>query len=95
VHDHPLRVGLSMDAKVDVADTSGGVLAAATQHPARAQTSVFDRGSDQAEAEVQKIIAANLGRRVGDAAHPATAAAAGARGAAPTIARTASSNAAR
>jgi membrane fusion protein (multidrug efflux system) len=87
VREHPLRVGLSMDAKVDVADTSGRVLAAQTERPARAQTSVFDRGNDEADVEVQKIIAANLGRRVGDArpAAPATA-----RGAAPTIARTAS-----
>jgi len=87
VHEHPLRVGLSMDARVDVANTSGRVLAAATERPARAQTSVFDRGNDQADAEVQKIIAANLGRRLGEAhsAAPATA-----RSAAPTIARTAS-----
>nr|HET7860008.1 HlyD family efflux transporter periplasmic adaptor subunit [Caldimonas sp.] len=87
VHEHPLRIGLSMDAKVDVADTSGRVLAAATERPARAQTSVFDRGNEQADAEVQKIIAANLGRRVGEArpAAPATA-----RSAAPAIARTAS-----
>jgi len=87
VREHPLRVGLSMDAKVDVADTSGRVLAAQTERPARAQTRVFDRGNDEADVEVQKIIAANLGRRVGDA-RPATPATA--RGAAPTIARTAS-----
>ena len=89
VREHPLRVGLSMDAKVDVADTSGRVLAAQTQRPARAQTTVFDRGNEQADAEVQKIIAANLGRRVGDA-HPAATPPATARSAAPSIARTAS-----
>ena len=89
VREHPLRVGLSMDAKVDVSDTSGRVLAAQTQRPARAQTSVFDRGNDQADVEVQKIIAANLGRRVGDA-HPAATPPATARSAAPAIAQTAS-----
>ena len=89
VREHPLRVGRSMDAKVAVADTSGRVLAAQTQRPARAQTSVFDRGNEQADAEVKKIIAANLGRRVGDA-QPAATAPATARSAAPAIARTAS-----
>jgi membrane fusion protein (multidrug efflux system) len=83
VQEHPLRVGLSMDAKVDVSNTEGRVLAGATQRPARAQTSVFERGNEQADVEVQKIIAANLGRRVADA-RPAT----GGRVAAPTVAQT-------
>ena len=46
VAEHPLRVGLSMDAKVDVSNTDGRVLADVAQRPARAQTSVFDRGND-------------------------------------------------
>ncbi len=62
VEANPLRVGLSMDARVDVAQTGGKVLADARQGPARAQTSVFDRGNELADAEVKKIIAANLGR---------------------------------
>jgi membrane fusion protein (multidrug efflux system) len=67
VAGHPLRVGLSMDAKVDVSKTEGRVLADLSQHPARTQTSVFDHGNDQADVEVKKIIAANLGRRISGA----------------------------
>ena len=59
---HPLRVGLSMDVKVDVSDEKGEVLASPTQHPSRAQTSVFDHSNEQADLEVKKIISANLGR---------------------------------
>ena len=65
VQAHPLRVGLSMDVKVDVSHAEGRVLADASQRPARTQTTIFDRGNEQADAEVKKIIAANLGRRVG------------------------------
>jgi membrane fusion protein (multidrug efflux system) len=86
VVEHPLRVGLSMDAKVDVSKTDGRVLADVTQRPARAQTSVFDRGNEQADAEVKKIIAANLGRRVGADSRAPTAARAPAA-AAPTLAQ--------
>jgi len=82
---HPLRVGLSMDAKVDVSKTNGRVLADVTQRPARAQTSVFDHGNEQADAEVKKIIAANLGRRVGADTRAQTAARA--PSAAPTLAQ--------
>ena len=67
VQEHPLRVGLSMDVRVDVAKTDGRVLADVSQRPARTQTSVFERGNEQADAEVKKIIAANLGRSVSDA----------------------------
>jgi membrane fusion protein (multidrug efflux system) len=93
VAEHPLRVGLSMDAKVDVHDTEGRVLASAAQRPARAQTSVFDRGNDQADAEVKKIIAANLGRRVSATSDSRPLAAA--RPAASTLAQSPASVAAR
>ena len=85
VVEHPLRVGLSMDATVDVSRTDGRVLADVAQRPARAQTSVFDQGNEQADAEVRKIIAANLGRRVGADTRAPTAARA--PGAAPTLAQ--------
>ena len=100
VREHPLRVGLSMDAKVDVSNTQGRVLASQSERPARAQTTVFERGSAQADAEVEKIIAANLGRRARPGAESragsdrAPAAAASAT-AAPTIARAPSSSATR
>jgi membrane fusion protein (multidrug efflux system) len=93
VAEHPLRVGLSMDAKVDVHDTEGRVLASATQRPARTQTSVFDRGNDQADAEVKKIIAANMGRRVSGASDASPTARA--RSSAPTLAQSTASVAAR
>ena len=85
VAEHPLRVGLSMDATVDVSRTDGRVLADVAQRPARAQTTVFDQGNDQADAEVRKIIAANLGRRVG--ADTRSPAAARASSGAPTLAQ--------
>ena len=62
--EHPLRVGLSMTAEVDVSDTSGSALADAprTALPAPAAT----RTDDAAEQLVQRVIVANLG-------HPVTA----------------------
>jgi membrane fusion protein (multidrug efflux system) len=93
VAEHPLRVGLSMDATVDVSHTEGRVLADVAQRPARAQTSVFDQGNEQADAEVRKIIAANLGRRVGADARAPTAARA--PSAAPTLARSSAPTATR
>ena len=93
VAEHPLRVGLSMDARVDVHDTEGRVLASAAQRPARTQTSVFDRGSDQADVEVKKIIAANMGRRVSATSDSRPIAAT--RPAAPTLAQSPASVVAR
>jgi membrane fusion protein (multidrug efflux system) len=60
--EHPLRVGLSMEVRVDVRDTSGKTLAEATRREPVAQTDVFDQISKDAEHEVRGIIAANLGR---------------------------------
>ena len=59
--EHPLRVGLSMEAKVDVSNTEGAMLASGTQSAAAAQTPVFDRLTAAADAEVAKIIAAHGG----------------------------------
>ena len=64
VASHPLRVGLSMDAKVDVSNTDGRMLADATQRSLKTETRVFDQASQQADGEVKRIIAANLGRAV-------------------------------
>ena len=70
--EHPLRIGLSMEAEVDVHDTSGKLLADAGS-PATASTSAAPAGADaEAEARVQRIIAAHLGRPVAaptDATH--------------------------
>jgi membrane fusion protein (multidrug efflux system) len=71
----PLRVGLSMDAEVDVTDKGGKALADAPRSTAFAQTQVYadvDRAAE-ADADVARIIAANLGRAVkpqGDATSP-------------------------
>jgi len=64
VAGHPLRVGLSMDAKVDVTNTEGRMLADGTQRSLKTETRVFDQASQQADGEVKRIIAANLGRAV-------------------------------
>ena len=61
--EHPLRVGLSMEAKVDVTKTDGRVLADASRVSAVAHTDVFDQVNSAADAEVRRIIAANGARR--------------------------------
>ena len=58
---HPLRVGLSMEVTVDVQDGSGSPLAAAAKVATTQTTQVFDALAREAEAEVQRIVKANLG----------------------------------
>jgi membrane fusion protein, multidrug efflux system len=59
--DHPLRVGLSMEAKVDVSHTDGRMLADAANPPTAAKTVVFEQDHGVADDEVRRIIAANGG----------------------------------
>jgi membrane fusion protein (multidrug efflux system) len=59
--DHPLRVGLSMDARVDVSKADGRMLADASRVSTIAQTNVFDANNTAADIEVRRIIAANGG----------------------------------
>ena len=61
--EHPLRVGLSMEARVDVSHEDGQLLADPAQNTA-SQTKVFDADSAAADAAVKRIVAANLGRAV-------------------------------
>jgi len=61
--EHPLRVGLSMEVKVDTADQSGKTLADTQRTAPVAATSVFDAQFKAADDEVAQIIAANLGRK--------------------------------
>jgi len=71
---NPLRVGLSMDATVDVTNKNGKMLADAPRANSLAQTQVYsalDRGAD---AEVERIIAANLGHVPAKPASPPPAA---------------------
>ncbi len=58
---NPLRVGLSMEATVDVSQQDGKMLADAPRAQALVQTTVYESSSDGAAQEVQKIVAANLG----------------------------------
>ncbi|MFC0694830.1 HlyD family efflux transporter periplasmic adaptor subunit [Paraburkholderia humisilvae] len=56
---HPLRIGLSMLADVDIRNASGGELGNARNTVY--QTKVFDKYGDEADAEIARIIAANAG----------------------------------
>lgn len=61
VSSHPLRIGLSMDVNVDTSDRNGPVLAAAPRDTTVAQTQVFDKQLQDADADIQRIIASNVG----------------------------------
>lgn len=61
VAQNPLRVGLSMEAVVDVTDQSGKALADAPRSAPSAQTQVYAALDEQAGAEVHRVIAANAG----------------------------------
>ncbi len=62
---HPLRVGLSMVATVDVAEQQGAALTAATIVPrSSSSTDVFKAGSAAADQRVRQIINAQLGKAV-------------------------------
>jgi membrane fusion protein, multidrug efflux system len=59
---NPLRVGLSMEAEVDVSRQEGKTLADAPRTAAVAQTQVYSDLESGADAEVRRVIAANMGR---------------------------------
>ena len=61
---NPLRVGLSMDAKVDISNKDGKMLADAPRTAAMLQTQVYAALDAGATAEVRKVIEANLGRKM-------------------------------
>jgi membrane fusion protein (multidrug efflux system) len=63
VAKNPLRVGLSMEATVDVSQLGGKALADAPRASALVQTSVYETLGNGADEEVRKIIAANLARK--------------------------------
>ena len=62
--EHPLRVGLSMDAKVDISKQDGRMLADVDRASTTVQTHVFEQNNSAADAEVRKIIVANGGSAV-------------------------------
>ncbi|WP_018905862.1 efflux RND transporter periplasmic adaptor subunit [Variovorax paradoxus] len=89
---NPLRIGLSMDAEIDISQKSGKMLADAPRPTAISQTQVYSKLDQGADAEVDRIVAANLGRGA-PAAAAAPAPAAG-RSAVPAAAAGASAQAA-
>ena len=60
--EHPLRVGLSMVAEIDVSKQDGKSLADAPRDAAQAHTQVFASRSDAGNEEVRRVIAANSGK---------------------------------
>ena len=60
--EHPLRLGLSMLAEVDLSDESGPVLGTAPRSEAAYQTQAFGVEDKAAEQIIARIIAANLGK---------------------------------
>jgi membrane fusion protein (multidrug efflux system) len=61
---HPLRVGLSMDVRVDVANTDGKMLADAPRTSTVAQNQSIESSAGGIDDEVNKIIVANGGRPI-------------------------------
>ena len=57
-----MRIGLSMEVRVDTEDQSGKALADVPRTAPVAATTVFDTLHAEADADVQRIIAASLGR---------------------------------
>ncbi len=60
--EHPLRVGLSMDAEVDVQNKDGKALADAPRDAALAHTQAFAAQDGAANDEVRRVIVANAGK---------------------------------
>jgi membrane fusion protein (multidrug efflux system) len=60
---NPLRVGLSMEATIDVSDKGGKALADAPRSAPMVQTQVFAALDTKADAEVRRVIAANSPRK--------------------------------
>ena len=57
---HPLRIGLSSDVTINITDDRGAVLAPQTEHPAVAETTVYDQMASKADAEADQVIRDNL-----------------------------------
>ena len=68
--EHPLRVGLSMDVEVDIAEQGGKTLSEAPRDPTQASSRAFAAEEGAADQEVRRVIAAN-GGKVAKAALPA------------------------
>jgi membrane fusion protein (multidrug efflux system) len=69
---HPLRIGLSMEATVAIHDKSGPVLASAPRTKPAYSTPVFDSDARDAEELINKIVRANTSGTPSSTAHLAT-----------------------
>ncbi|HEX4328464.1 MAG TPA: efflux RND transporter periplasmic adaptor subunit [Burkholderiales bacterium] len=58
---HPLRIGLSMEAEVDIANQDGKSLAEGPRAASVVQTQVFDVALTEADSRIARIIADNAG----------------------------------
>jgi membrane fusion protein, multidrug efflux system len=61
LREHPLRIGLSVQATVDTRDRSGPVLASQAQPNPTLTTDVYSDQAREADAEIARIIRSNLG----------------------------------
>lgn len=59
---HPLRIGLSTEATIDITDDKSNVLATAPATQPVAQTDVYEQMASKADAEAAQVIRANLPR---------------------------------
>ncbi|HTM29049.1 MAG TPA: HlyD family efflux transporter periplasmic adaptor subunit [Rhodanobacter sp.] len=57
---HPLRIGLSTEATIDITDDKGSVLATAPAQQPVAQTDVYEQMASKADEEAEQVIRANL-----------------------------------
>jgi membrane fusion protein (multidrug efflux system) len=62
IEANPLRVGLSMDAEVDVRNKDGKMLADAPRPAAQAEVHAYGVPGDAADQDVKRVIAANMGK---------------------------------
>ncbi len=65
IEANPLRVGLSMDAEVDVSNKDGKTLADAPRSAAQAEVHAYGVPGDAADQDVKRVIAANMGKSAG------------------------------
>jgi membrane fusion protein (multidrug efflux system) len=65
IEANPLRVGLSMDAEVDVSNKDGKTLADAPRSAAQAEVHAYGVPGDAADQDVKRVIAANMGKSTG------------------------------
>lgn len=64
LHEHPLRVGLSMNVTVNVRDQSGKAVTDGSSNQPAIETAVFGELGKAADEHVNKIVSANLGHKV-------------------------------